>query len=164
MRPDGETPPPTPPNPYRKIHGSTPRYRSNSWQDPFAFIRDPPPRLPERSESPFQLPIPFPPAIYLASSANDALVRKYDLRRKPLPRLARPLEEKGEEEVQVLVRQSSWPIMRPAVVLSGVADREMERTLSIQRKPMRSSLAELDGRSLTPEELLAEVGRPVSAP
>ncbi|KAF2640629.1 hypothetical protein P280DRAFT_469364, partial [Massarina eburnea CBS 473.64] len=65
--------------------------------------------------SPFQAPVPFPPAPYLQSATNYDIVQQFNVRRKPIPWTSSPdvreLEALSEEDIlQSVVRQSSWPL------------------------------------------------------
>ncbi|PVH94028.1 hypothetical protein DM02DRAFT_634054 [Periconia macrospinosa] len=160
LRPESETPLPTPPKPYQQTRYAPQISHRRASHRAVTTTREPQPFLTARNHSPYQRPVPFPPAPYLVSAANDALVRRYDVRRKPLPRFAWPLEEGNN----VIARQSSWPILRPGVVIRADGEEELNRRPSVQKRPVPRQITELDGRSLTPEELLRVEVRPDSAP
>jgi hypothetical protein len=132
-------------------------------------------------------PIAFPPAPYLRSALNHAIVQTFSIRRKPVPPKPQPLTSIPMPELPEpvplvgLAKQSSWPLstitesgMVAAAAAALGSDRarpkitrsELVRGKSAPRKPTERRVEELQGRAVTPEELLKPQlqRRPGSAP
>lgn len=145
--------------PYRNTRHAQHEFPYELGQRSFASMREPQSTSPILEQPTFQYPIPFPPAPYLASASNDALVRKHDLRRKPLPRSARSLVD----NTKGVSRQSSWPILKLEDATRIKNSQERGRRGSLEGRLLPKRLIELGGRSVTPEELWRPT-RPGSAP
>ncbi|CAI6328918.1 unnamed protein product [Periconia digitata] len=148
---------PTPPMPPNRSLSTRHALREfHREYDPISTaIREPRSPYLMRSYSSFQRPVPFPPAEYLASAKNDAVVRRYDVRRKPLPSL--PMSFKDDSHP--IVRHGSLPTLRPAIVVSMDGENEKRLVSRTKGKHPSGEATELEGRTVTPEELLESTPR-----